>query len=117
MVGHRPHLVRLALYHLQQPGASLEKLLKAAPTLHGIFEAHLRSQLMALQSEPELAQVYHHLVCVYEETELDALTAYRLENMGLITIKGSQVTPACDLYRIFFQNHLKNHAISSTTPV
>ncbi|MEM9218106.1 MAG: AAA-like domain-containing protein [Cyanobacteria bacterium P01_F01_bin.150] len=106
MVGHRASLVRLALYHLQQPGADLDELVETAPTLHGIFGSHLRSQLMALHSEPELAQVYHHLVCVPEETELNALTAYRLENMGLITIHGSQVIPACDLYRIFFQTHL-----------
>lgn len=113
LVGHRANLVRLALYHLQQPGANLDELVNTAPTLHGIFGSHLRSQLMALQAEPELVQVYHHLVCVYEETELDALTAYRLENMGLITISGDVVTPACDLYRIFFQNHLKNNAIFS----
>lgn len=107
MVGHRPHLVRLALYHLQQ-STNLEELVDIAPTLHGIFGHHLRSQLMALQAEPELTEVYHHLVCVYEETELDALTAYRLENMGLITIQGSYVTPACDLYRLFFQSQLSN---------
>ena len=108
MVGHRPHLVRLALYHLQQPSTNLDELLKTAPTLHGIFGSHLRSQLMALQAEPELETVYQHLVCVHEETELDALTAYRLENMGLITIQGNYVTPACDLYRIFFQTQLSD---------
>lgn len=46
MVGGHPYLVRLAIYHLlTAPNLSLENLLQEAPTMTGIYSAHLRRQL------------------------------------------------------------------------
>lgn len=106
MVGRRPNLIRLALYFLQQSDTSFDMFLETAPTLNGVYSNHLRSHLLALRSHPDLARSYKQIVDAHDPIELEAITAYRLENLGLISLHGNQAEPACELYRIFFQSQL-----------
>jgi diguanylate cyclase (GGDEF)-like protein len=103
MVGGHPYLVRLAIYHLVLfPHLSLEDLLKEAPTMTGIYSAHLRQQLALLQKSPELARAFQQASASNTSVELDHLLAYKLESMGLVKIVGNQCTVSCDLYRQYF---------------
>ncbi|HHP7243616.1 MAG TPA: AAA-like domain-containing protein [Elainellaceae cyanobacterium] len=106
MVGRRPNLIRLALYFLRQSDASFDTFLETAPTLNGVYSNHLRSHLLALRSHPDLAHSYKQIVDAHDPIELEAITTYRLENLGLISLHGNKAAPACELYRIFFQSQL-----------
>ncbi|MEM7771457.1 MAG: AAA-like domain-containing protein [Cyanobacteria bacterium P01_A01_bin.37] len=106
MVGGRPNLIRLALYYLKQTGTTLKQLLDDAPTTSGIYGTHLRNQLLILRSHPDLTHHYRQIVQSDEPIELEAITIYRLENMGLVRLVGNRVQPACELYRQFFKFQL-----------
>ena len=106
MTGGHPYLVQLALYHLCQSGVSLEQLLQDAPTLSGIYSDHLRSYLSNLQDRPELMTVLRQVVTADHSITLTPKLAYELHSMGLVTLKGNQVSPSCDLYRLYFRLQL-----------
>ena len=106
MVRGCPSLIRLALYHLKQPGMSLNQLLEDAPTMTGIYGNRLRKILLTLRSHPDLAHIFYQIVQSHDPLEFEAITVYRLENMGLVRLKGNQVEPVCELYRQFFKSQL-----------
>ncbi|EKV03126.1 hypothetical protein Lepto7375DRAFT_5403 [Leptolyngbya sp. PCC 7375] len=106
MTGGHPYLVQLALYHLCQGVISLEQLLQNAPTLSGIYSDHLRSYLNNLQVRPELMTALKQVVTANQSITLTPKFAYELHSMGLVTLKGNQISPSCDLYRIYFQLQL-----------
>jgi hypothetical protein len=106
MLGGHPYLVSLAMYHLYRQETTLLYLLQAAPTPSGIFSEHLRENLSILQSEPQLASAMQQIVSAEESVQLDAITAYKLESMGLIDLSGNQATPSCELYKLYFRQQL-----------
>ncbi|MDB9527524.1 AAA-like domain-containing protein [Oscillatoria sp. CS-180] len=103
--GH-PYLASLVFYALQQPQTSLAEILETAATPIGIYRQHLQRYLATLQSDPELADVYSKVVNAEEGVRLDAIAAYRLESFGLIRFENDLFKPACELYRLYFQNQL-----------
>lgn len=107
MVGGHPYLVNLALYYLQRREITLEQLLQTAPTPSGIYSDHLRSHLAMLQEEPQLASAMRQVVTANESVLLEAITAYKLESMGLIQLGGNQAKPSCELYRLYFREQLR----------
>ncbi|MCU0524366.1 MAG: AAA-like domain-containing protein [Elainella sp. Prado103] len=107
--GH-PYLIRLALYHLYH-GESMQTLLADAPTPAGIYGDHLLRHLTVLQKHPHLAAAFAQVVAADQPVELDTLTAYQLESMGLVMMVGNQSAPRCRLYQIYFHerfHHLLN---------
>ncbi len=106
MVGGHPYLVRLALYHLCTQAITLDQLLQTAPTLAGIYTQHLQSYLLILQKEPALAKALHQVVTASESVRLPPILAYKLDSMGLVTLRGNDVLPSCDLYRLYFREQL-----------
>jgi diguanylate cyclase (GGDEF)-like protein len=107
MVGGQPYLIRLAFYAIANHQISLAELLREAPTINGIYKDHLRSLLDTLKQHPALEIAFQKIITTnLDQHNLDAITAYQLENMGLIEIKGDHVQPSCMLYRLYFQNQL-----------
>ncbi|MCG8368570.1 MAG: AAA-like domain-containing protein [Pseudanabaenales cyanobacterium] len=106
MVGCSPGLIRLALYHLSQKHVGLEQLLQEAPTQTGIYGDHLRQHLAALQPHPNLIAALKQVVTAENSVELEPITAYRLESIGLVALKGNRAIPSCELYRLFFREQL-----------
>ncbi|WP_017300565.1 AAA-like domain-containing protein [Nodosilinea nodulosa] len=102
VVSCRPGLVRLALYALAQGSASFEQLLEEAPTQSGIYGDHLRELLAALYPQPSLQAAFRRVIESAEPVALEPITAYRLENLGLITLQKNLATPSCELYRQYF---------------
>lgn len=107
MVGGHPYLVNLALYYLRRTEIALSELLQKATTPSGIYSEHLRSHLAILTEQPQLASAMRQVVTAEESVLLEAITAYRLESMGLIQLDGNHATPSCELYRLYFQEQLR----------
>ncbi|ESA35893.1 hypothetical protein N836_10210 [Leptolyngbya sp. Heron Island J] len=106
LVGGHPYLVNIFLHHLTAEAVSMDTLLKAVSMPSGIYGTHLRSYLALLQKEQDLAIAFKQVISSREGVELDAVTMYRLESLGLITIKGYQAVPSCNIYRSYFQQQL-----------
>ena len=106
MVGGHPYLIRLALYHLRTQNLMLKQLLQEAPTISGIYNNHLQNYLLTLQKESELAKALYQVVTTTEAVRLPPTIAYKLDSMGLVLLKGNEVLPSCDLYRLYFSEQL-----------
>jgi hypothetical protein len=106
MIGGHPYLARLALYNLGHEEVTLEQLLNEAPTIAGIYSNYLRQHLANLQEHPELAIALKRVVTSPTSVQLEAIAAYKLESMGLVKLEGNQAIPSCELYRLYFQEHL-----------
>ncbi len=106
LVGGNPSLVRLALYYLYRQEVNLDQLLQEAPTEIGIYASHLRSHLVMLQEHPELATAFKTVVSSSDRVRLESICAYKLYSMGLVTLHGDEVTPSCQLYRLYFRDRL-----------
>ncbi|HEY9810890.1 MAG TPA: AAA-like domain-containing protein [Halomicronema sp.] len=105
MVGGHPYLVRLALYYLATDSTlSLDQLLTESPTFSGIYKDHLRSQFLALQRSPELANAFKQVLDAKGKTKLNHIFAYKLESMGLVKIDGNECVISCQLYQKYFAN-------------
>ncbi len=101
--GH-PYLVRVALYHLSRDRLDFQKLLTEAATLKGIYSNHLRRYWVILQQHPELKLALKQVIYSPESIHLEAVTAYKLESMGLIKLNSDRAIPSCELYRLYFRS-------------
>ncbi|NEP49338.1 MAG: AAA family ATPase [Moorea sp. SIO3C2] len=106
MVGGHPGLVQLALYHLAYNNISLEQLLAEAATATGIYSDYLRQHLSVIRANPDLATTLKQVVTADSAVELDPISIYKLQSMGLVTVQRNKVTLCCNLYRHYFLEHL-----------
>ena len=102
IVGGHPYLLNLAFYHLVAQDSDIEKLVQEATTETGIYRDHLRGHLVTFGRYPNLAATYKKVITSAEPVNLDSIAAYELERMGLVKLKGNQVFPRCELYRLYF---------------
>ncbi|MBH8565064.1 AAA-like domain-containing protein [Nostoc sp. CENA67] len=112
MVGGHPYLVREAIEHVQRWGMQLEEILKIAPTEAGIYSEFLQENLWNLQQNlvkyPEMNQALKQLVTVNSPVKLESNLASKLYEIGLVKRQGNDVEPRCQLYRLYFQERLKD---------
>jgi len=80
MVGGHPALVRIAFHHLCRQEVTLSQLLQQASTEAGIYRAHLRRHLTALQENPELAAALEAVITAQHSISLEPVLAYKLES-------------------------------------
>jgi hypothetical protein len=106
MVGGHPFLVRVAFYHLFRKEVLMEQLLEEAPTPIGIYRNHLQGHLATLQAHPDLASDLKQVVTAEQAVQIESISAYKLYSMGLIALQGTEVTPSCELYRLYFRDRL-----------
>jgi hypothetical protein len=103
IVGGHPYLVRVALYHIAAGQLTLDQLLQIASTEAGLYGDHLRRHLWTLQQHPQLAAAFTKVVTSCEAVELESVLAFKLHSMGLVQLRGNQVTPRFELYRQYFR--------------
>jgi hypothetical protein len=104
--GH-PYLTQILFYELRQAKQSLTQLLAEAPTPNGIYNAHLKENLLLLQRDPQLQSALKSVLSSEEPLQIDAVLAYRLESLGLIRWVGDYtVTMRTPLYRKYFSAQL-----------
>lgn len=107
LVAGHPYLIQQALYHLAAANLTLQQLIKTATTDVGIYCNHLHRHLRNLQEHPQLAAAYEQVIKSPIPVELEQLSGFKLHSMGLVKLDGNQVIPSCDLYRRYFETHLK----------
>ncbi|NJN49092.1 MAG: hypothetical protein HC805_04015 [Alkalinema sp. RL_2_19] len=108
LVGGRPHLLHLGMYHLSVSEKSAKELIKNALTGASIFSSHLRNHMWELQRHPELLAALKSLVDANQAIDLPPLIAYKLQSRGLIAMENHRVQISCDLYQAYFQQMLSN---------
>jgi len=106
IVGGHPYLVRVALYHIAQQQLTLEELAEIAPTEAGIYGDHLRRHLWNLQEHRDLAAAFAKVVTASQPVELESVLAFKLHSLGLVQLRGNEVTPRFELYRQYFGDRL-----------
>jgi AAA-like domain len=106
LVAGHPYLVQQALYHLAQQDLTLGQLVQTAATDAGIYCNHLHRHLRSLQEHPQLAAAYDQVIKASESVELEQLLAFKLHSMGLVALRGNQVVPSCELYRLYFGDRI-----------
>jgi hypothetical protein len=106
MVGGHPFLIRNTLYYIARQEITLDKLLRTAPTDEGLFGDHLRRHLWNLE-QYQLTEPMKIVVSSRNPVEVKSIDAFKLESMGLINRQVNGVTPRCELYRLYFDTHLK----------
>lgn len=105
LIGGHPYLLLKAFKHVQlNDHAKIETILQEATTEMGIFGDHLRNLRLTLDSEPDIKEAFLTLIHAQSPQDVEAKTAYRLQNMGLIRNVGKQWQPRCKLYQRYFQS-------------
>ncbi|MEI2578634.1 AAA-like domain-containing protein [Scytonema sp. PRP1] len=106
MVGGHPYLVRKALHEIARGRISLSQFLQIAPTEEGFYSDHLRRHLRNLQEDSKLVAAIKQVVAVTQPVRIETGLAFKLRSMGLVKFQGNDVTPLCDLYRLYFRDNL-----------
>ena len=106
LLGGHPYLLHLALYRLSRQDIAPEQFLTNVTMQISIFRNHLSSCLVALQKYPELSNALKKVTSLDNPVWLESILAYRLESMGIVVLRGNQVTFRCDLYRFYFRDRL-----------
>jgi hypothetical protein len=101
--GH-PYLTRRALYRLARGQLTVAELFDQAPEERGPFGDHLRHHLFRLYDRPDLAQAF--LEVIRHQRCEDERLFFRLRGAGLVRRQGARVVPRCQLYEVYFQEHL-----------
>ncbi|XDE60821.1 AAA-like domain-containing protein [Arthrospira platensis BEA 1257B] len=106
MVGGHPYLVQLAFYTISKSGISLENLIKNARKPDGIYSAYLRDLLVTIQQDSDLHIALNKVLKSDNGVPLEAITAYKLESLGLVNFEDNLAQIGCDLYRLYFLEQL-----------
>ena len=109
MVGGHPFLVRVALYYLVQQKQTLGQLFSIATTETSPFSNHLRRHLWQLREQPQLATGLQTVLAAKTTVRLEPITMFKLHSMGLVHLRGNEVTPRCQLYRQYFCDRLEDY--------
>lgn len=106
-IGGHPFLVQQALTYLKiHPDIMLAQFLETASTDSGIYNNHLREQLLNLRKHPELLFAFQEVVAAEEYVRIESIQSYKLYSMGLVELQGNRVKPRCNLYRQYFSDRL-----------
>lgn len=103
--GH-PYLLRKALYEIARGSLSLEQFLQMAPTEEGIYGDHLRRHLFNLTADDNLEAAMKQVIASSDPVRLEANLAFKLRSLGLVKLRGNDVIPLCNLYRLYFKDRL-----------
>ncbi|NJN11302.1 MAG: adenylate cyclase [Richelia sp. SL_2_1] len=108
MIDGHPYLLRTALYQIAKGDLTLEQFLKVAPTDEGLFGDFLYHYLLVLEDDKLLKTAMQEVIQSDVPVKLDSVQAFKLRSMGLIEYKGNEVQSLCNLYRVYFQEHLSD---------
>ncbi|MEH2187417.1 MAG: AAA-like domain-containing protein [Nostoc sp.] len=106
LVGGHPYLVTVALNTIARQNSTLNVFLQTAPTDNGSYSDYLRERLSSLRQRPELAEAFSQVVTRTSPVKLEPMQAFELSSMGLVSVRGNDVTSQNDLYRIYFRKKL-----------
>ena len=106
LVNGHPYLVRKALYLVASDRLTADELFNQAYNERGPFGDHLRYHLFRIYDKPELKACF--LRVVQHQTCPDEKVFFRLRGAGLVQRRrNGAVTPRCELYARYFEQHLR----------
>ena len=106
LIGGYPYLARLAFYNLAKYNLELSELIEESATETGIYRDILRYYLAILYNSPDIARSFRKVITSENPVQLESITAYQLESLGLIKLEGNKAAAGCNLYRLYFQDRL-----------
>ncbi|MEG4057041.1 AAA-like domain-containing protein [Microcoleus sp. Pol7_B2] len=106
MIDGHPYLLRKALYEIARGFLTLEQFLPIAPTEEGIYADHLRHHLINLTADANLETAIKQVIASSNPVRLEANLAFKLRSMGLVELRGNDVIPLCNLYRLYLKDRL-----------
>ena len=109
MVDGHPYLLRKALYEIARGSLNLKQFLQMAPTEEGIYGDHLRRHLFNVTDDPNLEAAMKQVIASSNPVRLEANLAFKLRSLGLVKLRGNDVIPLCNLYRLYFKDRLGVH--------
>lgn len=104
-IGGHPYLVRQALYAVATGLYTPERFINLISHKDGPFGDHLKQHLLNLLQNPELVKAMKRLL-KSQAVPSDAVE-YRLEGAGLVRVVNDVVFIRNNLYKVFFEEHLK----------
>jgi hypothetical protein len=107
LLGGHPYRLQIAFYYLQQQTITLEELLENSASTAAIYADHLEQQWWNLQRYPNLLPSFTQIVRQSSPVDCEAVQASQLHKMGLVHLHGLQASLACDLFRPFFRDRLR----------
>jgi hypothetical protein len=106
MVDGHPYLLRKALYEIARCYLTVDQFLQIAPTEEGIYGDHLRHHLINLTADANLEAAMKQVIASSNPVRLEANLAFKLRSRGLVKLRGNDVIPLCNLYRLYFKDRL-----------
>ncbi|MBN3905515.1 MAG: AAA-like domain-containing protein [Nostoc sp. NMS1] len=70
-----------------------------------MYQNHLSSKLGQVTQRSELVEAVKQIVKA-GQAQLQPRITYQLECIGLIQVRGNQASFICELYRLYFQEHI-----------
>jgi serine/threonine-protein kinase len=108
LVGGHPFLSRVALYAFAKGEMSPAVFFKTASTEEGRYSDHLRRHLWNLEQNPSLLRAMRTILAAdHQPVRIDAMEAFKLESMGLVTRHGNGVTVRYELYANYLRDRLE----------
>jgi AAA-like domain len=104
-LGGFPYLIRLALYRFQLQEVTWEQLFKISLAKAGIYSEHLQELLFNLKQEQKLEQEFFQAIANSTPIELDLVSGFKLQGMGLIRLQGNRAILSCQLYSQYFREY------------
>ncbi len=108
MVDGHPYLLRAALYNIATNQLTLDQFLVIAPTEEGLYGDHLYRHLLILEENQNLKTAMSKVVQSQKPIKLKPIETFKLKSMGLVKLRGNEVIPLCDLYRLYFGDRLQD---------
>ncbi|MGB3615870.1 MAG: AAA-like domain-containing protein, partial [Elainellaceae cyanobacterium] len=105
LVNGHPYLVRKALYLVARGRMTAAELFDQAARERGPFGDHLRYHLFRVYDKPELVAAL--LKIIRQRSCPDERLFFRLRGAGLVRRDGQAIAPRCELYGMYFQEHLR----------
>lgn len=108
LLGGHPYLVRAALYQIARGRMTLERLQQVAPTEEGLYGDHLRRHLLNLEDteDADLMRAAKQVFTTDRPVNVGTTEAFKLRSMGIVKLRGNEVMPLCELYRLYFSDRL-----------
>ena len=107
LVGGHPYRLQLAFYSLQQHTVTLEELLVNSAIATTLYAEHLQQEWWNLQRYPDLLPIFTLIVSNPKPIEMEISLASQLQKMGLVHLHDLQTSLACELFRPFFSDRLR----------
>ena len=106
MIDGHPYLLTTALDKISQGKFTLEQFLNIAPTGQSPYSGFLKSYLVELETDNSLKTAMKQVIKSDIPIQIDSDQSFKLKSLGLIEFKGNEVKCLCNLYRLYFQEHL-----------